>query len=106
MRRSVFEDEHDDFRASVRTFLAREAVPHAERWEREGMVNREFWEKAAAAGFVGFEAPVEHGGLGLRDFRFNAILDEEIEYASVPGDNFALQNDIVAPYLVELTSEE
>jgi acyl-CoA dehydrogenase len=105
MRRTVFEAEHDDFRASVRTFLEREAVPHADAWEEAGMVDRGFWLKAAAAGFVGFEAPAEHGGLGLRDFRFNAILDEEIEYAGVPGDNFALQNDIVAPYLIELTDE-
>jgi alkylation response protein AidB-like acyl-CoA dehydrogenase len=106
MKRTIFEPEHDDFRDSVRTFLEREAVPHGAEWESNGMVDRDFWRKAAAAGFVGFEAPAEYGGIGLRDFRFNAILDEEIEYASVPGDNFALQNDIVAPYMVELTNDE
>jgi alkylation response protein AidB-like acyl-CoA dehydrogenase len=106
LRRQIFEAEHDAFRESVRTFLRREAVPHTERWEREGMVDREFWRKAAAAGFVGFEAPERHGGLGLRDFRFNAILDEEVEYAAVAGDNFALENDVVAPYLIELADEQ
>ncbi|HEY2716673.1 MAG TPA: acyl-CoA dehydrogenase family protein [Solirubrobacterales bacterium] len=105
-RRAIFEDEHEAFRESVRTFLRREAAPHAERWEQEGMVDREFWRKAGAAGFVGFQAPAELGGLDLEDFRFNAILDEEIEYGAIPGDNFALQNDIVAPYLVELTTDE
>jgi acyl-CoA dehydrogenase len=105
-RREIFEDEHDAFRESVRTFLRREAVPHAERWEAEGAVDREFWRKAGEAGFVGFQAPAEYGGLDLEDFRFNAILDEEIEYASVPGDNFALQNDVLGPYLIELTNDE
>jgi alkylation response protein AidB-like acyl-CoA dehydrogenase len=105
-RRALFEDEHEAFRESVRTFLRREAAPHAERWERDGIVDREFWRKAGAAGFVGFQAPAEYGGLDLEDFRFNAILDEEIEYGAIPGDNFALQNDILAPYLVELTTEE
>ncbi|MFN8217098.1 MAG: acyl-CoA dehydrogenase family protein [Solirubrobacterales bacterium] len=105
-RRAIFEDEHEAFRESVRTFLHREAAPHAERWEAEGMVDREFWRKAGAAGFVGFQAPAQYGGLDLEDFRFNAILDEEIEYASIPGDNFALQNDVLGPYLIELTNDE
>lgn len=106
MRRTIFNDEHKQFRASVRTFLEREAVPRAEEWESNGIVDRDFWRKAAAASFVGFEAPEEHGGLGISDFRFNAILDEEVEYLGVVSDNFALENDIVAPYLIELTDEE
>jgi acyl-CoA dehydrogenase len=105
MRRTIFDDVHDQFRESVRTFLRREAVPHEERWEREGIVDREFWRRAAAAGFVGFEAPERWGGVGIEDFRFNAILDEEVEYQAVVTDNFALENDIVCPYLLELTDE-
>jgi acyl-CoA dehydrogenase len=106
MRRTIFDNEHRDFRDSVRTFLRREAVPNTGAWEAAGMVPRSFWIKAAQAGFVGFEAPEEHGGLGLSDFRFNAILDEEVEYAEVAGDNFSLENDIVAPYLIELADEQ
>jgi alkylation response protein AidB-like acyl-CoA dehydrogenase len=106
VRRTIFNDEHKQFRESVRTFLEREAVPNAERWESDGMVDRSFWRKAAAAGFVGFEAPEEHGGLAIDDFRFNAIIDEEVEYLGVVSDNFALENDIVMPYLTELTNEE
>lgn len=106
MRRTIFDDVHTQFRESVRTFFEREAVPHAGRWEAQGMVDRSFWRKAAAAGFVGFEAPDEYGGIGIRDFRFNVILDEEVEYLGVVSDNFALENDIVAPYLIELTNEE
>jgi acyl-CoA dehydrogenase len=106
MRRTIYDDVHKEFRESVRTFLEREAVPHADAWEANGMVDRSFWRKAATAGFVGFEAPEEHGGIGVSDFRFNAIIDEEVEYLGVVSDNFALENDIVAPYLIDLTNEE
>ena len=106
MRRTIFEDEHSAFRDSARTFFEREAVPHTEKWEAAGLVDRSFWSKAAGSGFVGFEAPESYGGLGLKDFRFNAILDEEVAYAGAVGDNFSLENDIVAPYLVDLTSDE
>jgi len=106
MRRTIFEPEHEHFRESVRSFLSREAVPHTEEWEAAGMVDRSFWRKAAEAGFVGFEAPEEYGGLGLVDFRFNAILDEEMAYALAVGDNFSLENDIVCPYLVDLADDD
>jgi acyl-CoA dehydrogenase len=106
MRRTIYDDVHKEFRESVRAFLEREAVPYADEWEERGMVDRSFWRKAAAAGFVGFEAPEEHGGIGVSDFRFNAIIDEEVEYLGVVSDNFALENDIVAPYLIELANEE
>lgn len=106
MVRTIFEPEHEDLRASVRAFLHKEAVPHTEEWERAGMVPRAFWEAAAGHGFVGFEVPEVYGGAGVRDFRFNAVVGEEVALAGVAGDNFMLQNDIIAPYLIDLTTEE
>ena len=106
MGRTVFEAEHEDFRDAVRSFLTREGAPHTEEWERAGLVDRAFWRQAAKLGFVAFTAPERHGGLGLDDFRFNAVIDEEVVYTGTAGDNFALVNDIVVPYLVELTNEE
>jgi alkylation response protein AidB-like acyl-CoA dehydrogenase len=106
MRRTIFESEHDDFRETVAGFLRREAVPNSNEWEDAGMVPRAFWRAAAAQGLVGFEAPEELGGLGLRDFRFNAVIDEEVAYAGAVGDSFTMQNDIIVPYLLELTSDE
>jgi acyl-CoA dehydrogenase len=106
MRRTIFEDEHENFRDSVRGFLIREAVPHVQEWESAGMIERGFWRKAAAQGFVAFQAPEHLGGAGLDDFRFNAIIDEETAYTGVTGDSFGLVNDIVAPYLIDLTTEE
>ena len=106
MRRTIFEPEHDDFRESVRGFLRKEAVPRTEAWEAAGVIDRDFWRLAAAQGYVAFSAPEEHGGLGIDDFRFNAILDEECAYTGAATDNFALVNDIVTPYLTELTNAE
>jgi alkylation response protein AidB-like acyl-CoA dehydrogenase len=106
MQRTIFEEEHDAFRDSVKRFLAKEAVPRTDEWEAGGMVDRDFWRKAAGHGFVGFEAPEDCGGLAISDFRFNAVINEEVAYAGVVGDNFSLQNDIIVPYLLELTTDE
>jgi acyl-CoA dehydrogenase len=106
MRRTIFEEEHHDFRDSVRAFLTKEAVPNTDKWEAAGLIDRSFWRKAAALGYVGFAAPEELGGAGVEDFRFNAIIDEEVAYTGTVGDNFALVNDILTPYLLDLTTAD
>jgi acyl-CoA dehydrogenase len=106
LRRTIFEEEHLDFRDSVRKFLIKEAVPHTEDWEAAGLVDHDFWRKAAAQGMVVFAAPEEHGGAGLSDFRFNAIIDEQVALTGAVGDNFNLTNDIAAPYFLDLTTAE
>ncbi|HEX5813005.1 MAG TPA: acyl-CoA dehydrogenase family protein [Pseudonocardia sp.] len=106
MQRDIFEAEHDAFRETVRTFLAREAVPHHERWEAEGQVDRAVWKAAGAAGLLGTDVPEEYGGGGVPDYRFNAVVTEEICRAGTTGLGFALQNDVVAPYLLDLATEE
>jgi acyl-CoA dehydrogenase len=106
MSRDIFEPEHDAFRKSVRQFLEEEARPHQAEWEAAGETDRGYWVKAAERGFVGFEAPERYGGLGLDDFRFNAILNEEAMEVGVSGDSFQLQNDCIMPYLLHLANEE
>jgi len=106
MRQQVYEPIHDDFRALCREFLAREAVPYHAEWEKAGLVDREVWRKAGAAGLLGFDVAEEYGGSGQNDFRFNAVLGEEIIRAGCSGLGFGLHNDVVAPYLNELTTEE
>lgn len=106
MKRTIFESEHDAFRQTVRAFLMKEAVPHTAEWESAGLVDREFWSAAAAQGLVGFSAPEEFGGAGLRDFRFNAIIDEEIVRTGAVGDGFSLTNDIVLPYYLDIATPE
>jgi alkylation response protein AidB-like acyl-CoA dehydrogenase len=106
MEQHLYEPVHEQFRALCREFLIREAVPHAAEWEKAGIVDREIWRKAGAAGLLGMDIDEEYGGGGQRDFRFNAVLVEEIIAAGASGLAFALHNDVIAPYLVELTSEE
>ena len=106
MRRTIFTPEHDTFRATVRAFLEKEAAPHAAEWEAAGMANREVWKKAGEVGLLGWEVPEEYGGSGIRDFRYNAILAEEIVASGTSGLGFAVNNDILMPYMTDLTTEE
>jgi alkylation response protein AidB-like acyl-CoA dehydrogenase len=106
MERDIFEAEHEAFRDTVRTFLAREAIPHHEQWEAEGQVDRAVWKAAGAAGLLGTDVPEEYGGGGVPDFRYNAVVTEEISRAGTTGLGFSLQNDVTAPYLLRLATEE
>jgi alkylation response protein AidB-like acyl-CoA dehydrogenase len=106
MRRSRYDAEHEAFRDSVRAFMQREVVPRHAEWEQAGKVDRAVWIEAGKQGFLGFEAPEEFGGSGIRDFRYNTILSEESMAVGATGLGFALHNDIVLPYLLELGTPE
>src|SRR3982750_3403823 len=103
---ALYEAEHEAFRAMVRDFLAKEVVPHHAAWEEAGMVDRAVWLKAGEQGLLGMDVPEEFGGGGVKDFRYNAILAAEISRAGASGLGFTLQNDVVAPYLIHLTTDE
>jgi alkylation response protein AidB-like acyl-CoA dehydrogenase len=107
MRRVLFDDEHESFRASVRSFLAREVVPHYAEWEAAGKVPRELFTSAAELG-VFAAVPQEWGGAGVQDFRFNVVLAEEAAHAAVGPAVLALtlQSDVCMPYFLELTNPE
>jgi alkylation response protein AidB-like acyl-CoA dehydrogenase len=81
-------------------------VPHVEEWARTGGPERELWLEAGSAGLLGWEVPEEFGGSGVDDFRFNAILAEEAVTTGGSGPGFAVNNDIVLPYLLSLATEE
>lgn len=108
MQRRLFEQDHDDFRAAFRTFLDRHAVPNAERWEREGIVDREFFRLAGEAGFLGIDVPAEYGGGGVSDFRFQVVIAEEIQVAGInaAGLGLTLHNDVCIPYFLHLANDE
>jgi len=105
-RPNIYETEHEDFRATARTFLEREVVPHHEQWEKDGQVDRDVWRKAGAAGLLSFDVPEEYDGPGIKDFRYNMVLTEEIARVGASGLGFALHNDITVPYLVSLADDE
>ena len=104
--RHIFDDDTRAFRSMVRGFIEKEAVPKAAQWREAGIIDRAFWKKAAAQGLVAFQVPAAYGGVGINDFRYNAIVNEEVTYAGVGTDAFVLTNDILAPYLLNLTTEE
>jgi alkylation response protein AidB-like acyl-CoA dehydrogenase len=106
MRRTIFTEEHELFRRSARTYFEKECVPFVEEWEAAGRVSRQAWLKAGEQGLLGWEVPEEYGGSGVSDFRFNAILTEEYWASGSVGIGLSLQNDIMAPYLITLTTPE
>jgi acyl-CoA dehydrogenase len=106
VRRLIFEPEHEQFRETVRHFMQTEVAPHAERWREAGMVDRELYLKAGAAGLLCTWAPELYGGAGVDDFRFEQIIVEENMRHGDLGFYIHLHNDLVAPYIAELGSEE
>ncbi len=111
MRRNLFEDVHEDFRESFRTFLDREVVGEEGRygeWEREGIVPRDLYALAGRGGFLGMAVPERFGGAGAEDFRFNLVIGEECQRAGVGGFGLGitLHNDISLPYFLSYCTEE
>jgi alkylation response protein AidB-like acyl-CoA dehydrogenase len=106
MRHTLYTEDHQAFRETARGFIERYVVPHHEQWEHDGIVDRSVWVEAGKHGLLGFELPEEFGGGGVSDFRFNAVLVEEIMRVGATGVGFGLHNDIVAPYLVRLATDE
>ncbi|MFJ4876770.1 acyl-CoA dehydrogenase family protein [Streptomyces sp. NPDC088745] len=106
MKRQLFDAEHEAFRETVRTFLAKEVLPHHEQWEKDGIVSRDAWLAAGRQGLLGLAVPEEYGGGGNTDFVYSAVLAEEFTRAGASGLAVGLHNDIVGPYLTGLATEE
>jgi alkylation response protein AidB-like acyl-CoA dehydrogenase len=105
-QRTLFEPEHDLFRESYRGFLDRHVAPYHGEWEKAKIVDRGVWLEAGKQGFLGMSVPEEYGGGGDPDFRYNTIITEETTAGRYSGIGFGLHNDIVAPYLLALATEE
>lgn len=107
LHRSIFTGEHELFRQSVRDFIFKEITPYNAEWEKQKMVSREAWLKLGENGFLGIQAPENLGGLNIQDFRYNAILIEELGLSgcSGPAIGFPLHSDIVMPYLLHYGTE-
>lgn len=106
MKRLVLETAHEEFRQTVRDFIKRVLEPNAEKWTTARLVDRSAWVTAGQYGLVGFNMPEEYGGSGVDDFRFNAVIDEEIARYGGPAPALSLQNDVVGPYFSSLGNDE
>ncbi|HEY7836275.1 MAG TPA: acyl-CoA dehydrogenase family protein [Solirubrobacteraceae bacterium] len=108
MKRALFEDLHEDFRSSFRTFLSREVEGSYTQWERDGIVPHEIYGAAGRGGFLAMSAPERYGGAGAEDFRLNLVIGEECQRAGVGsfGLGITLHNDICLPYFLSYANEE
>lgn len=108
MQRRHFESDHEDYRGTVREFLAREVEPHFLQWEEDRLIDRASYVAAGKAGVLGLGVPEEFGGSGVTDYRFRQVVSEEIARTGTTafGGSLALQDDIAIPYIIHLGTAE
>ncbi|WP_137922553.1 acyl-CoA dehydrogenase family protein [Hydrogenophaga sp. 2FB] len=103
--RTVFREDHEQFRSTARRFLERECAPRMAEWNEAGRVDREVWRKAGREGLLCPMLPTEYGG-GGGDFGHAAVLSEEMAALGITGVTFGMHSDIIAPYIFRLGTEE
>jgi alkylation response protein AidB-like acyl-CoA dehydrogenase len=107
VQRTIYDEDHEAFRASVREYLDRHVNPFLDDFIEARALPREIWVEAGKQGFLGLEIPEQYGGSEAADYRFNAVLGEELAKVSgAMASCFGIHYDVVAPYLVQLTTEE
>ncbi|MFO1301032.1 MAG: acyl-CoA dehydrogenase family protein [Burkholderiaceae bacterium] len=105
IERTLFSEDHRMFRDAVRRFMEQEVVPHHDRWEEQGFVDREVWQKAGANGMLCATMPEAYGGAGA-DKLYSIVVMEETARVNATGLGFGLHSEIVAPYILHYGSEE
>ncbi len=106
MERDIFTEEHETFRDTVRSFIAKEVAPFHQQWEKDGVVSRDVWLAAGRQGLLGIDVDERYGGGGESDYRFYVVMGEELARAGVHGPGFAVHNDINGAYLNRLANDE
>jgi alkylation response protein AidB-like acyl-CoA dehydrogenase len=106
VERLIFDEEHEMFRDSVRSFMINEVQPHGEKWREQGIVDRDAYLKAGEQGLLLMWADEKYGGAGVADFRYEQILMEELTLHGEAGFFLWLHSRLVAPYIDEFGTEE
>lgn len=106
MRRTVFNEDHEAFRQTIRDFIAAEVVPVYDQWIEAGQAPRDFYKKLGELGVFGIEVPEEYGGAGERSFKFHAIITEECARAGVSFGGSSVHTALCLPYLLAYATEE
>ena len=105
IERTLFQPEHEMWRDTVRKFIEKEIVPYHDQWEKDGIVPRELWLKAGAAGMLCCTVPEEYGGIGA-DYLYDVIVFEELWRAGTSGPGFLIHTDLVASYILAFGTDE
>ncbi|MBY8860999.1 acyl-CoA dehydrogenase family protein [Nocardia sp. CA2R105] len=106
MRRTLFTQDHEDFRGLVRDYLTRRVVPEYEDWRRAGLVPRELFTAMGELGILGTSVPEQYGGGGQHDYRYNVVIQEETARAGVTLGGLRTHLDVVVPYFLGLADAE
>lgn len=107
MRRNLYGRDHDSFRELVRAFVRRTLAPRHDEFRAAREISRDVWLEAGAHGLLGLEIPEEYGGSAAGDYRFNAVLGEELARESMAFNScFQMHFDVAVPYLVQLGTDE
>jgi alkylation response protein AidB-like acyl-CoA dehydrogenase len=106
VRRTVFNEDHEAFRETIRDFIANEVVPVYPEWEQTGYPPRDFYLRLGELGIFGIEVPEEHGGAGVTGWKFSAVVTEECARAGVSFGSSGVHTGLVLPYILEYASEE
>ena len=107
MKRTIYDEDHEAFRVSARTWVDREIRPRMDEFIEAKAFPRDIWISAGKQGFLGLEIPEEYGGSDAQDYRFNAVLSEELSSVSAALSScMGIHADIVAPYLADLCTDE
>ena len=108
MKRTLFEEDHEMFREMAAEFNVRAIAPHYAKWDEDHMMSRELWSAAGEQGLLGLAVPEEFGGMGMSDYRFRAVLDEEFAKSNhlAVGLAFHLHDDMVLPHLLAYGSDD
>jgi alkylation response protein AidB-like acyl-CoA dehydrogenase len=108
VKRTLFEEDHEMFREVAAEFNVRAIAPHYAQWDEEHMMSRELWSAAGEQGLLGLAVPEEFGGMGMSDYRFRAVLDEEFAKSNhlAVGLAFHLHDDMVLPHLLAYGSDD
>ncbi|MEU5419184.1 acyl-CoA dehydrogenase family protein [Streptomyces sp. NPDC001407] len=106
MRRTVYGEDHEAFRETIRDFIAAEVVPYYEQWREAGAAPREFYKKLGELGVFGIEVPEEYGGAGEHSFKFHAVVTEECARAGVSFGGSSVHTALCLPYILKYATEE
>lgn len=106
MQRTVFNEDHEAFRATVRDFIAKEVTPVHEKWEEDGHPPRDFYRRLGELGVLGIQVPEEYGGGGEKSLKFNVVVAEEVAAAAASFGSQSVHTNLILPYLLEYANEE
>ena len=107
MPRNLYSADHEAFRQTAREFVERSLKPRAQQFIDDRVIDRQVWIEAGKQGLLGLEVPEVYGGSAAGDYRFNAVLGEELaKFTAAASSCLGIHADCVAPYLVDLGTQE